>query len=96
MCLEQALHDSIEALFRKSTYSADNRDLTRPFYVHFTTPRPTKGLEFDVVIAAYFDEYDWQDAIQANAAYVAISRPRKVLHIIGGNLQSGPLWEIMR
>lgn len=95
MSLEQVLHDSIEALFRKSKYSADNRDLTRPFYVHFTTPRPTKGLEFDVVIAAYFDEYKWQDSIQANAAYVAISRPRKVLHIIGGNLLSGPLGEIM-
>lgn len=95
MHLEQVLHDSIEALFRKSIYSADNRDLTRPFYVHFTTPRPTKGLEFDVVIAAYFDKYAWQDSIQANAAYVAISRPRKVLHIIGGNLLSGPLREIM-
>lgn len=95
MNLEQKLHDSIESLFRKSTYSSDNRDLTRPFYVHFTTPRPTKGLEFDVVVAAYFDQYKWQDPIQANAAYVAISRPRQVLHIVGSNLQSGPLREIM-
>lgn len=90
--LERDLHESIEAHFRKSTYSNDNRDLTRPFYVHFTTAKPTKGLEFDVVIAAHFDQFDLMDPLQANSAYVAISRPRQVLHVIGGPaLKEGPL-----
>jgi len=77
------LREDIEAYSRESAYSKDNRDLIKPFYVHFTTPLPTKGLEFDVVIAPYFDEFDFNDLLQANSAYVTITRPAKRLHIIG-------------
>ena len=83
--LEMRLHDTVEAIFRKSAYSSDHRDLNKPYYVHFTTPLATKGLEFDVVIATDFDRYDFSDRLQANSAYVAISRARSSLTIISGN-----------
>jgi hypothetical protein len=80
--LEQELRDDISMFFRESTYSKDSRDLNRKIDIHFTTPRPTKGLEFDVVIAPYFNHFDLSDHIAANSAYVTVSRPRKRLHVI--------------
>ena len=80
--LAESLHNEIQQNFRESQYSEDNRDLNKSLYVHFTVPRPTKGLEFDVVIAPYFNSYDLNDTLQANSAYVAVSRPREQLHLI--------------
>lgn len=80
--LEKCLRDDIQQNFRESQYSDDHRDLNKSLYVHFTVARPTKGLEFDVVIAPYFNGYDMTDHLQANSAYVTVSRPREQLHLI--------------
>ncbi|WP_020561561.1 UvrD-helicase domain-containing protein [Methylosarcina fibrata] len=80
--LEHHLRDDIQQNFRESQYSEDHRDLNKSLYVHFTVARPTKGLEFDVVIAPYFNSYDLIDHLQANSAYVTVSRPREQLHLI--------------
>ncbi|TXS92759.1 hypothetical protein FV139_12345 [Parahaliea maris] len=80
--LESELRDDISMFFRESTYSKDSRDLNRKIDIHFTTPRPTKGLEFDVVIAPYFNHFDLENHIEANSAYVTVSRSRKRLHLI--------------
>ncbi|AQA18350.1 hypothetical protein BST95_09010 [Halioglobus japonicus] len=82
--LESGLRDDIQANFRESQYSEDNRDLNKPLYVHFTVPKPTKGLEFDVVIAPCFDHYDLDVDLEAHAAYVAVTRPKSALHILRG------------
>jgi hypothetical protein len=50
--------------------------------VHFTEPRPTKGLEFDVVIVTHFDQFDLDDELAAHGAYVAVSRPRERLVLL--------------
>lgn len=65
--------------FRDVQLSLDGRDLTKAFTAHFTTPLPSKGLEFDVVIAPYFNLFDFNDPVSANAAYVTVSRPRERL-----------------
>jgi hypothetical protein len=80
--LETSLRDEIQQNFRESQYSEDHRDLNKSLYVHFTVARPTKGLEFDVVIAPYFNSYDLDDHLEANSAYVTVSRPREQLHLI--------------
>ena len=80
--LEAELSEDISMFFRESTYSKDSRDLNRKIDIHFTTARPTKGLEFDVVIAPYFNYFDLDKYLEANAAYVTVSRPRKRLHLI--------------
>jgi hypothetical protein len=80
--LESRLREDIQQNFRESQYSEDHRDLNKSLYVHFTVARPTKGLEFDVVIAPYFNHYDLSDHLQANSAYVTVSRPRERLHLI--------------
>ena len=80
--LEKYLHDEIQQHFRESQYSEDNRDLNKSLYIHFTVAKPTKGLEFDVVIAPYFNSYDLSDKLEANSAYVTVSRPREQLHLI--------------
>jgi len=80
--LEAAARPYIEAQFRETRFSFDNRDLVKRLYVHFTEPKPTKGLEFDVVIAPYFNRFDLHEPLQAHAAYVTVSRPRERLVLI--------------
>lgn len=80
--LEERLRDVVESYFRESKFSTDNRDLTRPYYVHFTTPTATKGLEFDFVIVPHFERFDWEDPIQVHCAYVAITRAASRLYIM--------------
>ncbi len=80
--LESSLRDDIQQNFRESQYSEDHRDLNKSLYVHFTVARSTKGLEFDVVIAPYFNHFDLSNHLQANSAYVTVSRPRERLHLI--------------
>jgi len=80
--LEAAARPYIESQFRETRFSFDNRDLVKRLYVHFTEPKPTKGLEFDVVIAPYFNRFDLHEPLQAHAAYVTVSRPRERLVLI--------------
>ena len=80
--VEKRARPFVQAFFREPHYSTDNRDLVKRIYVHFTEPRPTKGLEFDVVIVTHFSTFDLKDPIQAHAAYVAITRPREQLVIL--------------
>ena len=88
--LEEKLHDELGAYYRETQVS-EKRDLCRPYYIHFTTALDVKGLEFDSVVVALFDQFDLSDSIQANSAYVAVTRPKKELHIIGEEcLSSGP------
>jgi len=75
-------HGMLERLFVEPLLTRDHRDLIQNRFVHFTEVIPTKGLEFDVVIAPYFNIFNLDDQIEANKAYVTITRPRKRLHII--------------
>lgn len=80
--VERQAKPFVEALFRETKYSTDNRDLVKRLYVHFTDPRPTKGLEFDVVILTHFDSFNLTKPLEAHGAYVAVSRPREKLVLI--------------
>jgi DNA helicase IV len=72
----------VEAMFRETKFSTDNRDLVKRLYVHFTEPKPTKGLEFDVVIVTHFNKFNLADSLEAHGAYVAVSRPRECLVLL--------------
>ncbi len=80
--LWENLHDEIHNNYRESHYLEDNRDLNKPLYINFTDAKSTKGLEFDVVIAPYFNKYNLNDKLEANSAYVTVSRPKEQLHLI--------------
>jgi len=79
--LEAALRDDLLAEFRETRVSRQT-DLVRRYFVHFTTPREAKGLEFDAVVVADLGRFDLDDPVDANAAYVAVSRPRRSLSLI--------------
>jgi len=92
--LEMAVRDDLAAAYRE-TLASERRDLCRPFFIHFTVPIDVKGLEFDIVVAPCFDEYDLNDPIEANSAYVAITRAREQLTIMGSKeILSGPFSKI--
>lgn len=80
--VEQAARPHLEAMFRETKFSTDNRDLVKRLYVHFTEPKPTKGLEFDVVIVTHFNKFNLEDPLEAHGAYVAVSRPRESLVLL--------------
>ena len=80
--LEEELSEHIATLFRESHYAANSNELNKPYYVHFTTPKPTKGLEFDVVVIPYFNEFKWEDSIDGNHLYVSVSRSKEKLLLI--------------
>ena len=80
--LELQAKPFVEAMFRETKYSTDNRDLVKRLYVHFTDPKPTKGLEFDIVILTHFNAFDLTKPLEAHGAYVAVSRPREKLVLI--------------
>lgn len=82
--LEAQLRTELGTHYRQTQVS-ERRDLCRRFYVHFTTPLDVKGLEFDSIIAPYFDHYDLTNPIEANSAYVALTRPRNTLHVLGAS-----------
>lgn len=83
--IEEALRDELNSLYR-STQVSERKDLCRPFFIHFTTALDTKGLEFDNVIVPFFDDFNLDDKIDLNSAYVAISRPKLSLKIFGSPL----------
>jgi len=80
--MEEQARPFVETYFRETRYSTDNRDLVKRLYVHFTEPRPTKGLEFDVVIITHFEGFRLSEPLEAHAAYVAVTRPREQLIIL--------------
>jgi hypothetical protein len=80
--LEKCLSDSILENFRESHVAQNSNELNKPYYIHFTTPKPTKGLEFDVVLMPYSNKLNVDDRIEANHLYVAVSRPREQLCMI--------------
>lgn len=86
---EALLRDELLAEFRETRVSRQG-DLCRRYFVHFTTPREAKGLEFDAVVVADLAQFDLNDATDANAAYVAVSRPRKSLSLIVAAEQLDP------
>lgn len=77
--LERELRDMLTAQFRETRFSTHS-DLTRRFFVHFTTALDAKGLEFDAAVVPLLE--GTQDATALNAVYVALSRPRRHLTII--------------
>ncbi|MFY1832169.1 hypothetical protein ACN47A_40085 [Myxococcus fulvus] len=90
--LERALRDRLGADFRQTRLST-RADLLARFYVHFTTALDAKGLEFDAVVVAGAEEFKLDDAAEANACYVALSRPRSVLSIVGDPSRLAPAWK---
>lgn len=58
-------------------------DLSRRHVRHFTAITNAKGLEFDLVILPYFEQYDLTDTQHLNRMYVALTRARQRLVLIG-------------
>ncbi|CAO3404290.1 hypothetical protein [Azospirillum palustre] len=90
------MSEGLEEQFRQPTIS-DRARLTERFATHFTTPLSAKGLEFDVVIVPDLSAFNLSDGIDANGAYVALSRPRYAL-IVGTSTEepgSGPLAKLI-
>lgn len=80
--LERELRDSLTGQFRETRFSEHN-DLTRRFFVHFTTALDAKGLEFDAAIVPLVERAP--DVTALNAVYVALSRPRRHLTIVAAS-----------
>ena len=87
--LESALSEGLRAENRDTQVSA-HAELVRQYVVHFTTPHDAKGLEFDAVIIPDADEYPVDDPLEANAFYVAVSRPRRQLSLFAKVGSSAP------
>lgn len=58
-------------------------DLSRRHVRHFTAITNAKGLEFDLVILPYFEQYNLTDTQHLNRMYVALTRARQRLVLIG-------------
>lgn len=70
------------------TELSERLDLSRRHLRHFTSVLNAKGLEFDMVVLPYIENYDLYDASQINRLYVGITRARKRLIFL--NLDSSP------
>jgi hypothetical protein len=57
-------------------------DLSKRFVRHFATIENTKGLEFDVVLAAMLDDYDLSNDLDRNRLYVGITRAKQRLILL--------------
>jgi superfamily I DNA/RNA helicase len=79
--LERKLREPLTSRFRETLLSSRS-DLTRRFFVHFTTALDAKGLEFDAVVVPLLDQLEAWNHASLNAAYVALSRPKRHLSII--------------
>ncbi|MEP7311637.1 MAG: ATP-binding domain-containing protein [Pseudomonadota bacterium] len=60
-------------------------DLSRRHVRHFTSVAHAKGLEFDVVLVPLLEQYRLDSAIDVNRLYVAVTRPRHRLVLIGAS-----------
>jgi hypothetical protein len=70
------------------TELSERLDLSRRHLRHFTSVLNAKGLEFDMVVLPYIENYDLYEASQINRLYVGITRARKRLIFL--NLESSP------
>lgn len=85
--LERELRDTLTSQFRETRFSTHS-DLTRRFFVHFTTALDAKGLEFDAAIVPLLERTPDETAL--NGVYVALSRPRRHLTIVVTSLAVEP------
>ncbi|WP_283392324.1 hypothetical protein [Photobacterium phosphoreum] len=79
--LEEQLREGLKEAFRES-YVSDTVQLNKKYQIHFSSPEHIKGLEFDTVILAGIEDIDWTQRDEVNGVYVALSRPRKELHVL--------------
>ena len=79
--LEERLREGLKEAFRES-YVSDTVQLNKKYQIHFSSPEHIKGLEFDTVILAGIEDIDWTQRDEVNGVYVALSRPRKELHVL--------------
>ena len=80
--LEKRLHGRLASEDFRESYLAKQVDLSKKYLVHFSSPEHIKGLEFDTLIMAGFENVDWSKADELNKIYVCISRPRKQLAVL--------------
>jgi hypothetical protein len=80
--LEKRLHGRLASEDFRESYLAKQVDLSKKYLVHFSSPEHIKGLEFDTLIMAGFENVDWTKADELNKIYVCISRPRKQLAVL--------------
>jgi hypothetical protein len=85
--IESAIREELTSAFRESRVSRQ-AELLKRFYVHFTTPTEAKGLEFDAVIIAGAEAFQFEDPVSAHSFYVACSRPRKRLSVVATKLDA--------
>jgi hypothetical protein len=57
-------------------------DLSRRHVRHFTSATHAKGLEFDVAIVPYLEQYNMEDLGHINRLYVALTRARRKLVLL--------------
>lgn len=62
---------------------SENIDLSRRHVRHFTSITNTKGLEFDLVILPYLEQYDLMNDQHKNQLYVGLTRAKRRLVLIG-------------
>lgn len=79
--LEERLREGLKEVFRES-YVSDTVQLNKKYQIHFSSPEHIKGLEFDTVILAGIEDIDWTQRDEVNGVYVALSRPKKELHVL--------------
>ncbi|MEZ8927941.1 MULTISPECIES: hypothetical protein [unclassified Vibrio] len=79
--LEENLREGLKSVFRES-YVSETVQLNKKYQIHFSSPEHIKGLEFDTVILAGLEEVEWTKKDKVNGVYVALSRPRKELHVV--------------
>ena len=72
---------------------SDKIDLSRRHVRHFTSVTHAKGLEFDVVIVPYLEQYDLTDPTHINRLYVALTRARRKLVLLSDASYSSPLFD---
>ena len=70
------------------TELSERLDLSRRHLRHFTSVLNAKGLEFDIVVLPYIENYDLYEASQVNRLYVGITRARRRLIFL--KLESSP------
>jgi hypothetical protein len=80
--LEKRLHGRLASEDFRESYLAKQVDLSKKYLIHFSSPEHIKGLEFDTLIMAGFENSDWTQADELNKIYVCISRPRKQLAVL--------------
>jgi len=83
----------IETSLREQLIDAELSEkvnLARRHVRHFADVANAKGLEFDVVILAYADDFDLREPAQVNRLYVGITRARRSLTLLSRTQSLAP------